>query len=312
MSSSRIIHKGTYNDAVYRERVSRSLCFLGLNEKEQEASQELLSNAVVGIAGTGGIGGAMALRLARLGIRHLKLADPQTFDWTNVNRQLGASHENIGRNKAEVVGEITFELARDVTVEVFKDGITVHNAEEFVSGCDLILDQLEFYVIPEKYALHRAFRKTPRCKSIAACSVVGWAAHLYKFERDSMPIEEWYGLPEDIEFDERVQDKLIKLWAPRLPHFPSYDEVLDWIARNNAVPIFAGAPPLAEGILTQRVALSLIDKEYPPYGEWLPPIPQMYCYDAAMLRGQMVTSDGMFKNDGSLRMTWDSFHHAAG
>jgi len=46
--------------------------------------------------------GAMAMRLARLGIRHLKIADPQQFDWSNVNRQMGASAQNIGRNKAEV------------------------------------------------------------------------------------------------------------------------------------------------------------------------------------------------------------------
>ncbi|MGK2740361.1 ThiF family adenylyltransferase [Tepidicaulis sp. LMO-SS28] len=311
MTSYRILHEGKYNERIYQERVSRSLCFLGRNENEQQAAQERLSKAVVGIAGTGGIGGAMAMRLARLGVRHLKIADPQDFDWTNVNRQLGASAETIGRNKAEVVGELTFQLAGDVTIEVYKDGITKENAAEFVDGCDLILDQLEFYVIPEKYALHRAFRQSATCKEILACSVVGWAAHLYKFEKDSMPLEEWYGVAEDANFDAAVNDRLIKLWAPRLPHFPSYNEILQWIDRNDAVPIFAGAPPLAEGILTQRVALSLINKEYPPYAEWLPPIPQMYCYDAATFHGQLVTSDGRFKNEGTLAVTWRGFGLAA-
>ena len=309
--SNRILHNGEFNELIYNERVSRSLCFLGVNEAEQAIAQEKLSNAVVGIAGTGGIGGAMALRLARLGVRHLKIADPQSFDWTNINRQLGASYTTIGRNKAEVVGEITYDLARDVTVEVFKDGITVENAAEFVDGCDLILDQLEFYVIPEKYALHRAFRVDKRCKSILACSVVGWAAHMYKFKKDSLPIEDWYGVAEDAVFDAKVNDRLIKLWAPRLPHFPTYEEITKWIAKHGAVPIFAGTPPLAEGILTQRVALELIEKEHPPYAEWLPPIPQMYCYDAATLQGQFVTSDGTFKNAASLEVTWNRLGTAA-
>lgn len=304
MSGNHIVHEGVLDEAIYQERVSRSLCFLGRDQAEQEEAQRRLANSVVGIAGTGGIGGAMALRLARLGVRHLKIADPQQFDWSNVNRQMGASAANIGRNKAEVVGELVYDLARDVTVEVFTDGITVGNAERFVAGCDLILDQLEFFVIREKYALHRAFRKATRPKAIIACSVVGWAGHLYKFEPDSLSIEDWYGLAEDTPFTTEVRDKLIRLWAPRLPHFPSHDEIIAWIERNKAVPIFAGGPPLAEGLLTQRCALMLIDKEYPPYADWLPPIPQMYCYDAATLQGQFVTSDGKFKNKDSLQVLW--------
>jgi molybdopterin/thiamine biosynthesis adenylyltransferase len=311
MSSGLTIHQGILDEAVYRERVSRSLCFLGRDQAEQEKAQSLLANSVVGIAGTGGIGGAMALRLARLGVRHLKIADPQQFDWSNVNRQTGASAENIGRNKSEVVGEMVFDLARDVTVEVYTDGITVDNAEDFVAGCDLVLDQLEFFVIKEKYALHQAFRKSRRTKAIIACSVVGWAGHLYKFEHDSLTVEDWYGVPADSDFTVAVRDRLLRLWAPRLPHFPTYDEIINWIERNKAVPIFAGGPPLAEGLLAQRCALILINKEHPPYAEWLPPIPQMYCYDAATLQGQFVTSDGTFKNAGSLQMMWQGFQVAA-
>jgi len=77
---------------------------------------------------------------------------------------------------------------------------------------------------------------------------------------------------------------------------------------NNAAPIFAGAPPLAEGILTQRVILSLLDKEHPPYAKWLPPIPQMYVYDAATLSGEIVTSDGEIKNLKELEIAWSFYN----
>lgn len=304
---NRIVHKAIFNENAYNERVNRTEAFLGRTKKEQKESQKKLSNSVIGIAGAGGIGGAMALRLARFGVKHIKIADPECFDWSNVNRQLGASSKNIGKNKSEVVGKIVYELAKDVTVEVFTDGITVENAEEFVSECDIVLDQLEFYVIKEKFALHRAFRKKEECKCILACSVVGWNAHLYKFEKNSMHIEEWYNISEDIKIDDKVTDRLIKLWSPKLPHFPSYEEIKKWTKENNAIPIFSGAPPLAEGILTQRVILSLLDKEYPPYAKWLPPIPQMYIYDAATLEGEIVLSDGKFKNEKSLEITWENF-----
>jgi molybdopterin/thiamine biosynthesis adenylyltransferase len=310
---TRIFHKGELNQAIYDERTGRSEAFLGSTLDEQRCSQDTLARSVVGIAGTGGIGGAMALRLARLGVRHLKIADPQTFDWTNVNRQLGASKNNIGRNKAEVVGEIVHELAGDTDIEIFNDGITVENAEEFVQGCDLILDQLEFFVLAEKYALHRAFRAHPEVKCILACSVIGWAAHLYKFEHNSMKIEDWYGIPDASSLtalSEKDFDRIINIWAPKMPRFPSYDEIRKWMKRNDAVPIFAGAPPLAEGILTQRAALALIGLERLPYATWLPPIPMMYCYDALTFEGDFVQSDGTQVNKDSLEKLWREFSRA--
>ncbi len=70
---------GKYDDKIYWERVRRSLAWLGEDEEEQRAAQETLRGATVGVAGCGGIGGALALRLARLGILNLKLADPDAF-----------------------------------------------------------------------------------------------------------------------------------------------------------------------------------------------------------------------------------------
>lgn len=85
------------NDDMYWERVDRSLGWLGNTKTEQYQRQEKLKNATVGIAGTGGIGGQLAQRLVRLGVRNLKLADPDTFDVSNMNRQMGADLSHIGQ-----------------------------------------------------------------------------------------------------------------------------------------------------------------------------------------------------------------------
>lgn len=302
------IIEASRDEEIYAERVHRSQIFLGRNAAEQKKSQKILSECTIGIAGTGGIGGAMALRLARLGVKKIKIADPQEFDISNINRQLGATVANAGRNKAEVVGEIVSGLAGDVEIEVYNEGITVENAEEFVADCDLILDQLEFYVIKEKYALHRAFRKSKKAKNILTSTVVGYSIYLMKYTPDSMTVEDWYeGIAENADTTDDVIDKLLKLWCPKFPHFPSYDTIRDWIKQNDTVPIFAGTPPLAEGILIQRIALCLLDQEYPPYAKWLPPVPQMYVYDAATLSGEMVTSAGKILNLEELEVTWDNF-----
>ena len=77
--------KGIKDDSIYRERVSRSIPFLGRTKEEQLEAQDIFSKSVIGVAGSGGIGGAMALRLARLGIGKIKLADPDKFEWSNIN-----------------------------------------------------------------------------------------------------------------------------------------------------------------------------------------------------------------------------------
>lgn len=99
------------NEEMYWERVNRSLGWLGDTKQKQHNKQEKLKNIVIGI------GRQLAQRLVRIGIRNLKFADPDTFDISNVNRQMGADLQHIGKNKAEVVAEMTYSLNHDVNID---------------------------------------------------------------------------------------------------------------------------------------------------------------------------------------------------
>lgn len=100
MNGDRQRLRGHYDEDFYWERVDRNLGWLGDPTEEQRERQARLRDAVIGIVGTGGIGGAAAARLVRMGALNLKLADPDHFDLTNVQRQYGAGRDTIGRNKA--------------------------------------------------------------------------------------------------------------------------------------------------------------------------------------------------------------------
>jgi ThiF family len=78
-----------YDDELYWARVARNIGWLGDTEDEARSRQTVLRDAVVGVAGCGGIGGSMADRLARLGVLHLRIADLDTFEYSNINRQPG-------------------------------------------------------------------------------------------------------------------------------------------------------------------------------------------------------------------------------
>jgi molybdopterin/thiamine biosynthesis adenylyltransferase len=68
-TAERTLYRGEYNDDFYWERVDRNLGWLGVTPAEQRSRQEKLRDAVIGVAGTGGIGGAVALRLVRMGAK---------------------------------------------------------------------------------------------------------------------------------------------------------------------------------------------------------------------------------------------------
>jgi len=254
-----IRHRGNFIEDFYWERVNRSLGWLGNSLKEQIVRQEKLRDCVIGVAGTGGIGGAAALRLVRMGCLNLKIADVDNFDVSNIQRQVGADLSHIGHNKAEVVGEMIFNLTQDVNIDVFNQGITQESADEFVDGCDVILDQIDVYAVNAHYALHEAFRKSPRCKFILTVLTIGHAAFVFKYTHESMQIETVYGIQRKEVLDDHEIRQLIHRIIPIQPNFPSKEMFDSWWVSNRRVSIYGGCPPLCEGVLVERVALEVME-----------------------------------------------------
>ncbi|HIV18136.1 MAG TPA: tRNA threonylcarbamoyladenosine dehydratase [Candidatus Merdivicinus intestinigallinarum] len=87
----------------------------------KEACQRLAA-ARVAVIGLGGVGGACAEGLARAGIGSLLLVDHDTVDITNLNRQLLATRQTVGKGKAEAARERVLSINPDceaVSLPVF-------------------------------------------------------------------------------------------------------------------------------------------------------------------------------------------------
>ena len=84
-----------------------------------------LKNAHVLVVGLGGGGAYAAEMIARAGVGRMTVADPDTVNATNINRQLVALHSTVGRPKSEVLAErlrdINPEIARTVVNKYIKD-----------------------------------------------------------------------------------------------------------------------------------------------------------------------------------------------
>lgn len=274
-----LIYIAKPNEEMYWERVNRSLGWLGNTEAEQRERQEKLKNAVIGIAGTGGIGGQLAQRLVRLGVRNLKLADPDTFDISNMNRQMGADLEHIGKNKAEVVAEMTYALNHDVNIAVYPEGITPETAQDFVEDCDYVLDQMDFYEVANRYALHRAFRKSDKAKFIFKVPTVAHGTYIFKYTKDSMTIEDVYGIKEDSPLSPEVIHRLMERIIPKMPNYPSEETLDHWFIDLERMPIFAACPPIAEGVLAERLAQAITEVDQLPGAAKIPVQPGYVYFD---------------------------------
>ena len=98
------------------------------------AEQQVLRRKRIAIAGLGGVGGAHLLTLARLGIGRFHVADFDTFDLANMNRQAGALMSTLGKGKAEVLAGMARDVNPEVEIGIFDEGVTSANLDAFLDG----------------------------------------------------------------------------------------------------------------------------------------------------------------------------------
>ncbi|WNC71528.1 HesA/MoeB/ThiF family protein [Thalassotalea psychrophila] len=117
-------------------RYSRQLLLNGFNEKQQLA----LKNSNVLIIGAGGLGNPAALYLAGAGVGKIIIADGDTIDVSNLQRQVIYQQKNVGKNKAEVICEHLKGLNQEIDVEAIDEMIDGESLDYYLPEVDLVLD----------------------------------------------------------------------------------------------------------------------------------------------------------------------------
>ncbi len=97
------------------EKFSRTEMLIG-NE-----GMEKLGNAKVAIFGIGGVGSFVCEGLARSGVGNFILVDFDKIDESNINRQLIATVNTIGRYKVDLMKERILEINPSANVGVYKE-----------------------------------------------------------------------------------------------------------------------------------------------------------------------------------------------
>jgi len=256
------------NEFDYSIAFKRNLGFL--NQEEQTR----LRNARVAIAGLGGTGGAQAHALARLGIGAFTLADLDTFELANFNRQMGATMDTIGRPKVDVIADIVSSINPEADIRKLPNGISEQTIEAFLENVDVVVDSLDFYCFKERFLLYRNARA--RGIWVFTAPPLGFGYTLLAFDPKGMSFPDYFDFHEDMDIGE-LAISLIAGIAP-MPFMFKYLHRGGIDVEQHQLPSVGAAPFMIAGVMAAEVA-NLLTEKYKVIA-----VPTVQQYDAMLHR----------------------------
>lgn len=109
-------------------------------------SLEKLQNSNIVVFGLGGVGSYVVEGLVRAGIQNICIIDKDIVDITNINRQLIADTETVGKAKVDVQEERILKINPLAKVTKLKEFINKDNIEEIMSKAthiDYVVDAID-------------------------------------------------------------------------------------------------------------------------------------------------------------------------
>ena len=232
------------------------------------AEQQRLRHARVAIAGMGGVGGAHLLTLTRLGVGSFSIADPDCFETVNSNRQTGAFTSTYGRAKVDVMAAMALDINPELDIRRFLHGVDENNMSDFLDGCDLFVDGLDFFVLDVRRAVFA------RCRQLAIPAItaapVGMGVAYLTFTPDGMSFEEYFrldGLP-----PHRQYVNFLLGLTPKGLHRTAMIEPLRVDLAGHRGPSTAMACQMAAGVVGTEAAKLLTGRGQTRAGTLLPPV----------------------------------------
>ena len=109
-----------------------------------EENLKKLKGSKVALFGIGGVGGYVAEALARSGIGSFLLVDNDVISLSNINRQIIALHQTVGKYKVDVMKERILDINPEADVTVSKCFFLPENSGEIdFSDCSYIVDAVD-------------------------------------------------------------------------------------------------------------------------------------------------------------------------
>ena len=105
-------------------------------------THQRIKKSVVGIAGLGGLGSAVAIALARIGVGRLILVDFDVVEPSNLNRQQYFIHQ-IGMPKADALQENLLKINPYVRIRTYKEKLDRNNVERIFEEAEVVVEAFD-------------------------------------------------------------------------------------------------------------------------------------------------------------------------
>lgn len=105
---------------------------------------EKLKEKTVAVIGIGGVGGSAAAALVRAGVGKLILCDHDVFEETNLNRQIFAFEDTLGKSKTESAREYLKRISGETEITLLDTFLSEDNLEKLFSlNPDFVVDAID-------------------------------------------------------------------------------------------------------------------------------------------------------------------------
>ena len=118
------------------------------------AGQAALLDAAVLVVGAGGLGSPVIQYLAAAGVGRLGIADGDTVERSNLQRQVIHRDDDVGRSKVDSAAEFVAGLNPDVTVDRHESRVSADTVAATIEGYDVVVDASDNF--PTRFLLNDA------------------------------------------------------------------------------------------------------------------------------------------------------------
>ena len=99
-----------------------------------------IKNSKILLVGVGGVGSFAFEALIRSGFQNITIIDNDTVEESNINRQLVANLNTIGKNKVDIALNIANNINKNININAFKIFLSKDNINELDNDFDFIID----------------------------------------------------------------------------------------------------------------------------------------------------------------------------
>jgi molybdopterin/thiamine biosynthesis adenylyltransferase len=225
-----------------------------------KTDQKNLKETSIAFAGIGGVGGTSLVNIARMGVGNVKIADPETFAYSDINRQQGAAIDTVGRKKVEVLTELVQSINPDIKVTSYGKGLSEENVADFLEGASIVIDGLEFFCMAIRKKLYDQARDLGIY--VLSSPIFGFGTSLAVFSPTGPTFEDFFGpIPGKLDLNFTVNYG--RQFFPKFPKYIDISAYFEAMKENCPIPSFSTSCTLSGAVTASEAIFILLHKRDP-------------------------------------------------